>query len=58
LWQEEAFEQICRRESLTEKAVEIEKMISVKERERKCHDFDPTMFYEIFLESEAGWHSD
>jgi len=41
-----------------EKAVEIEKTISVKEQERECHDFDPTMFYEIFLKSEAGWHSD
>jgi len=32
--------------SLTEKAVEIEKTISVKEHERERHDFDPTMFYE------------
>jgi len=31
LWQEEEFEQICSRESLTEKAAEIEKTISVKE---------------------------
>jgi len=46
LWQEEEFEQICRRESLTEKAVEIEGTISVKEHERECHDFDLTMFYE------------
>jgi len=46
LWQEEEFEQICSRESLTEKAAEIEKTISVKEHERKHHDFDPTMFYE------------
>ena len=41
-----------------EKAVEIEKTISVKGHERECHDFDPAMFYEIFLESEAGLHSD
>jgi len=40
------FEQICSRESLTEKAVEIEKTISVKEHKRKRHDFDPKMFYE------------
>jgi len=46
LWQEGEFEQICRRELLTEKAVEIEKMISVKEHERERHDFDPTIFYE------------
>jgi len=40
-WQEEEFEQICRRELLTdsEKAVEIEKSISVKEHERLCHYF-------------------
>ena len=30
LWQEEEFEQICSRESLTEKAAEIEKTISVE----------------------------
>jgi len=46
LWHEEEFEQICRRELLTEKAVKIEKMISVTEHERTSHDFDPTMFYE------------
>jgi len=46
LWQEEEFEQICRRESLTEKAVDIEKTISVKEHERERYDFDPTIFYE------------
>jgi len=46
LWQEEEFEQICRRESLTEKVTEIEKEISMKMRERQRHDFDPTMFYE------------
>jgi hypothetical protein len=45
LWQEEEFEQICRQESLTEKAVEIKKTISVKEHERERHDFDPPMFY-------------
>ena len=42
---EEEFEQICRRESLTEKAAEIE-MTSTKEHERECHNFDPKMFYE------------
>jgi len=31
---------------LTEKAVEIEKMIFVKQHERKHHDFDLTMFKE------------
>jgi len=36
LWQEEEFEQICSRESLTEKAVDIEKTISVKEHERNA----------------------
>jgi len=46
LWQEEEFEQICRQESLTEKAVEIEKTISVKEHKRERHDFDPTIFCE------------
>jgi len=46
LWQEEQFEQICRRESLTEKAAEIEKTIVMKEYERERYDFDPTMFYE------------
>jgi len=44
--QEEEFKQICSRESLTEKAAEIEKTVSVKERERKRYAFDPTMFYE------------
>jgi len=29
-----------------EKAAEIEKTMSVKEHERKRHDFDPKMFYE------------
>jgi len=46
LWQEGEFEQICSRESLTEKTVEIEIKISVKEHERERHDFDPTMFNE------------
>jgi len=46
LWQEEEFKQICSRESLTEKAADIEKMIVVKEHERAHYDFDPTMFYE------------
>jgi hypothetical protein len=59
LRQEEEFEQTCRRESLKEKAAEIEKTISVKEHGRERHDFDPTMFYEnCFLESEVRWHSD
>ena len=59
LWQEEDFKQICSRELLTEKAVDIEKMIAVKEHEREHYDFDPTVFYEnLFLESEARWHSD
>jgi len=46
LWQEEDFEQICSRKSLTEKALDIEKTIAVKKHERERHDFDPTMFYE------------
>jgi len=46
LWQEEEFKQVCSRESLTEKAADIEKTIVVKEHERECYDFDPTMFYE------------
>jgi len=45
LWQKKEFEQICRRDLLTEKAIEIEKTISVKEHERKRYDFDLTMFY-------------
>jgi len=55
LWQEEGFEQICRRESLTEKAVEIEKTISVKEHERGRPD---NVLRKSYLESEAGWHCD
>jgi len=46
LWQEEEFKQICSRESLTEKAADIEKSSVVKEHERERYDFDPTMFYE------------
>jgi len=46
LWQEEEFEQICNRVSLTEKAAKIEKTISVKEHERERHDFDPKISYE------------
>ena len=43
--QEKRFEQICSRESLMEKAAEIEKTISVKEHEIERHDFDPRMFH-------------
>ena len=46
LWQEEDFKQICSRESLTEKAADIEKTIVVKEHERERYDFDLTLFYE------------
>jgi len=46
LWQEEEFKQIYSRESLMEKAAEIEKTIVVKEHERARYDFDLTMFYE------------
>jgi len=46
LWQEEEFEQICSRESLTEKAAEIEKTIPVKEHKRERYAFDPTRFDE------------
>jgi len=31
---------------LTEKRVDIEKTIAVKEHKRERYDFDPTMFYE------------
>ena len=41
LWQEEEFKQICSRESLIEKAANIEKTIIVKEHERARYDFDP-----------------
>ena len=47
LWQEEEFKQIWSRESLMEKASDIEKTMIVKEHERARYDFDPTMFYEI-----------
>ena len=50
LWQEEEFDQISSRESLTEKAAENEKTISVKEHERERHDFDPKMFKKIVFE--------
>jgi len=46
LWQEEEFKQICSRKLLTEKAADIEKMIAVKEHERKPYDIDPAMFGE------------
>jgi len=46
LWQEKEFEQICSRESLTEKAADIEKTIFVKEHDCERYDFDPRMFYE------------
>jgi len=49
LWQEEEFEQICTRESLTEKAGDIEKTISVKEYERESYDFDPQCFMKIIF---------
>jgi len=42
LWREEEFEQICRRKSLTEKVVEIENPISVKEQR---YNSNPTIFY-------------
>ena len=40
------FKQICSRESLIEKAADIEKTMVVKEHERSRYDFDPIMFYE------------
>ena len=46
MWQEEEFQQICSRESLTEKEADIEETIVVKEHESARYDFDPTMFYE------------
>ena len=46
MWQEREFEKICSRESLTEKAVGIEKTISMKEHDRERHDSDQKMFYE------------
>jgi len=44
LWQEVEFKQIRSRESLMEKAADIEKTIVAKEHERARYDFDPTMF--------------
>jgi len=43
---EEEFEQICSKESLTEKAAEIRKTIPVREHERERYDFDPIRFHE------------
>jgi len=40
LWQEEEFEQMCSKESLMEKAAEIEKTISVKYHEKERYDLD------------------
>jgi len=40
LWQEEEFKQICSRESLMEKAADVEKTIIVKVHERARYDFD------------------
>ena len=54
LWQEEEFKHICSRESLTEKAADIEKTIVVKEHERKRYNFDPAMFYENRFEAMEG----
>ena len=45
LWQEEGFKQIYRRESLMEKAVEIEKNVSVKKHGRVSHDFNPRVVF-------------
>jgi len=57
MWQEKEFEQICTKDSLTGKAQEIAKKISVKDHRRGCHDFDPISL-KSFLESVAGWRSD
>ena len=38
LWQEEEFKQICSRDSLSEKAIDIEKTIGVKEHERAHYE--------------------
>jgi len=46
VWHEGKFEQICSRESMMEKAAEIEKTISVKGHERGRLDFDQAMFDE------------
>jgi len=40
MWQQEEFKHICSRESLTEKAADIENTILVKEHERERNDFD------------------
>jgi len=54
-----AAENYCSRELLTGKAEEIEKTISVKEREKERYDFDPTMFYEnISWNRREKWYSD
>jgi len=47
LWQEEEFEQICSRESLTEKAAKFKKTISVKEHERERHYLTRKHFMKI-----------
>jgi len=59
-WQEKEIEQICSRESRTEKAAEIDKTISVKEHEREGYDFDLTVFYEnrFWNSQDARWHTD
>jgi len=54
LWQEEEFEQICSRESLTEKATEIEKTISVKEHERECYDSCQVLTRQCFMKIVFG----
>jgi len=49
LWQDPEFEQICSKESLTEKAADIENLIFVKEHESERYDSDPTTFHENHL---------
>jgi len=49
LWQEKVFEQICSRESLTERAADIEKTISVKKHERERFDSTRQYFMKIFF---------
>jgi len=61
MWQEEEFEQICSRESWTEKAAENEKTISVKEHEREIEKFiirQPPMGEKDDYDSENSWISD
>ena len=59
LRQEKEFEQICSRESPTEKAAEIEQTISVKEHESVSLWFRPdNVLWKLFLESEVTWHCD